>query len=126
LGMLRTIRSFALVLFFWAVAAVIVALAHRGIQPVSPLLALAVKMVGVLGAGFFYDRAMRGVTIEHALEVGAAWVVLDIAAEMVITANGGHPWFVLLGAPAAPALRTVALMTWIGASTLFARRPVRG
>ncbi len=114
----------AFILLFWVIAALIVAVADQRIQPLSPLAAAAIKIFAIVAAGFGYVRLSPMRSASHALFVGASWVLLDIAAEMLMTARAGHGWFELLGSPSTPILRTLVLLTWISAAGLFARRQV--
>lgn len=100
------------VVVFWIAAALLV-IAAAGVT---------LKIVAVVGAAFAYMRlATRTATIEHALGVGVAWLVLDIVAEVVTASMVGHGWFELIGSPAKPALRDLMLVIWIVAPAVFAR-----
>lgn len=119
---LKKASSLAFLLLFWVLAALVVAIADQRIQPLSPLAAAAIKIAAIVAAGFGYARFCPLRAASHALFVGASWVLLDIVAEMLMTARSGHGWFELIGSPSTPILRTLVLLTWISAAGLFARR----
>lgn len=109
------------VIFFWALAAVLLLASHHWLEPISPALD-GVAKVGVLcAAGFAYMRAMRGATLEHALLVGATWVILAVIIEVVRASAVGHGWHELIGAPEHPVIRAALLIAWVGAPALFVR-----
>jgi hypothetical protein len=64
---------------------------------------------------------MPHATLDHALFAGTTWVLLGIAAEIIMTANSGRQWFALLGSPANGGLRCVLLIAWVLAPALFIR-----
>ncbi|HEV2722795.1 MAG TPA: hypothetical protein VG323_22410 [Thermoanaerobaculia bacterium] len=109
------------VVFFWAVAAALVLAANAWIEPVSPGLDGFVKICVLLVVAFAYMRAMRAATLEHALLVGAAWLVLAVVVEVVEASRIGHGWFDLVGTPAHPVIRAILLIAWVGAPALFVR-----
>jgi hypothetical protein len=116
------ITTATLVMLFWAVAAVLVTVAHQTINPISPIDAVLAKICAIGFAAFLYIKlTAREATINHALLVGIVWIVLSIAAEITATASGGRGWFALLGSPADPVLRDILLFVWVGAPTLFVR-----
>ena len=99
-------------MLFWAVAAALVLA-----MPIE-----AVKVVAIVAAAFAYIRfTARNATFEHALLVGAAWVILAIVAEVFEASRSGHGWFDLVGSPAHPAARALLLIAWVGAPALFVR-----
>jgi hypothetical protein len=59
-------------------------------------------------------------TIDHALGVGIAWLVMAIFTEVVVAAVVGHGWYLVLGSPARPALRNLFLFVWIFGPAVFA------
>ncbi len=99
------------VVLFWAMAAALVLAVPYD----------AVKGGLIVIAAFAYMRTMRGATIDHALLVGAAWVVLAIVAEVFQASRSGSGWFNLVGSPAHPNARVMLLIAWVGAPSLFVR-----
>ena len=113
----------ALVVLFWLAAAILVVTAQVEVAPCSATAGAAATIAAIVGVAYAYT----GLTVprrgtSHALGVGIAWLVLSIAAEMLLTRRLGHGWFPLLGSPARPFLRNVYLFVWIFAPALFARR----
>jgi len=124
-------RSFpmtaACVLLFWAGAAVSVFGVHLALDSISAAAAVALKAGAIVLAGWLYVRfTARHCTIDHALLVGLAWLLLDIGAEIVATQHFGKGWFELIGSPVRPALRDLLLLTWVAAPALFAQLPSKG
>lgn len=112
----------AMVVLFWAVAAFLVFATHQLLAPIPALGAALGKLVVIVAAAWAYMRlAAPAATVHHALLVGIVWFVLDIGAEVAMTFNSHHAWFVLLGSPASAAIRAVMLAAWVGAPALFAR-----
>ena len=93
----------------WLVAAIVVA--------VTPF-AFA-KVALVLTAAFAYMH--RRATLNHALAIGATWLVLAVVTEMAMSAHLHRAWYELLGPPSRPALRMLLLIAWVAAPALFAR-----
>ena len=117
------VTTATLIVLFWALAATLVVLVHREIEPVSPLAGMAVKACVLLLTSLAYVRLVAPEsTVHHALLVGLVWLVLAIAAEVILTAISGHNWFALIGSPVRPLLRDVLLVSWIASPALFARR----
>ena len=113
----------ALVLLFWIAAAAAVATAQTHLPPVSPAAADAATIAAILLAAYSYTRfCARQAGITHALGVGSAWLVLAVAAELVMEARLAHHWYAILGSPDRPLLRNVLFFVWIFAPALFARR----
>lgn len=112
-----------LVVGFWGVAAVLVATAHLELELFLPPAGSAMAATGaVFAAAYGYSHfAARQAGVSHALGVGAAWLLLSIITEMVVTSRLGHGWFALLGTPARPLLRNLSLFVWIFAPAFFAR-----
>ena len=82
----------------------------------------AAKIAIIVLAAFAYmTLGTRRATINHALLVGATWLVLDVIVEIATTTHTHHAWFALLGSPAHPAVRDALLMTWVAAPAFFAR-----
>ena len=118
----RTARRTALVTVFWIVAALFVAIAHRKLDPASPVLAVAIEVVAIVTvAGAYIRFTASECSLDHALFVGTVWVLLGIATEIAMTANSGRQWFALLGSPANGGLRCVLLIAWVIAPALFVR-----
>jgi hypothetical protein len=116
------VTTATLMILFWAVAAVLVTIAHRTINPSYPIDAVLAKIcaIGLAAFGYFKFTA-REATINHALMVGMAWIVMSIATEITATILGGRGWFALLGTPVDPVLRDILLFVWVGAPALFVR-----
>jgi hypothetical protein len=74
--------------------------------------------IGVIVAASFLCMRLgpRVAELQDALLVGAAWILLDIAAEVVLGAATGHEWHGLIGPNA------VLLPVWLAAPLVFARR----
>ena len=109
------------IFFFWAAAALLVTETGRAVGPVSRAGCVAVKTGAIVAIAFVYMRlTARTLSLNHALLVGAAWLVLSMAAEIVTASRLGHAWSELLGPPDS-ALRNVLMFAWIGAPALFAR-----
>src|SRR3954468_2679629 len=118
----RTAMRTALVAVFWIVAALLVSIAHQQMHAVSPVVAVAIEVMTIVAAAGAYIRITAPEsTLDHALFVGTVWVLLGIAAEIVMTANSGRQWFALLGSPANGGLRCVLLIAWVIAPALFVR-----
>lgn len=105
----------------WIVAAALVLASNYWLEPVSPPLDGIVKVAVLLIVGFGYMRIMHETTLEHALLVGSAWLALAVIVEVVEASTTGRGWFDLLGSPAHPVIRTVLLIAWVAAPTLFVR-----
>ena len=93
----------------WLIAALIVALTPFAFA----------KVAIVLTAAFAYMH--RRATLNHALGIGATWLVLAVVTEMAMSAHLHHPWTELLGPPSHPAMRMLLLIAWVAAPALFAR-----
>lgn len=118
--MTRSVTLF--VVLFWAIAAVLVALAHLRLDGASAWISAAVEIGVLLGVAFCYMHfAARQATVDHALLVGIIWLLLAIIAELSIARYVHHSWFALLGSPLHPVLRNVFLFVWIFGPAVFAR-----
>jgi len=112
----------ALIVAFWIVAALLVAIAHQMMAAASPVVSVAVETIAIVAvAGAYIRLVMPHATLDHALFAGTTWVLLGIAAEIVMTANSGRQWFALLGSPTNGGLRCVLLIAWVIAPALFIR-----
>ena len=112
----------ALVVAFWSIAALLVAIVHQRMDATSPVVSVAIEVGAILVIAAAYTRlAASEATLDHALFVGTTWVLLGIATEIVMTANSGRQWFALLGSPANGGLRCVLLIAWVIAPALFVR-----
>jgi hypothetical protein len=112
----------ALVVIFWSIAAVLVAIVHQRMDAASPVGSVAGKVGAILLIAAAYIRLTAvETTLDHALFVGTAWVLFGIATEIAITTTSGRQWFALLGSPANGGLRCVLLIAWIIAPALFIR-----
>jgi hypothetical protein len=86
------------------------------------VVSVVIEVGAIVAMAAAYIRiASPEATLDHALFVGTTWVLLAIAAEIVITAASGRQWFALLGSPAHGGLRCVLLIAWVIAPTLFVR-----
>ncbi len=112
----------ALALVIWAIASALVIMAHRTFDPMSAPAAAVAKMMVILVAGFAYARLAGDCTIDHALLVGVAWLMLSIGVEVAIATSAHQGWFDLIGAPSKPYARDILLFTWVVAPALCARR----
>jgi hypothetical protein len=111
----------ALAAAFWIAAALVVSIAHSQ-MPSSPIAAVVIEVFAIMIMAAAYIRiAAPAATLDHALFVGTTWVLLAIAAEMIMTARSGHQWFALLGTPANGGLRCVLLIAWLIAPAVFVR-----
>jgi hypothetical protein len=111
--------TLSIVLLFWAAAAALVFAADRTLP--SPRVGVAVKTLAIILIAFAYMRlSAREATLDHALFVGVTWLLLTIAAELLVTRHFGRSWFELLGSPDS-ALRNILMFAWIGAPALFAQ-----
>jgi hypothetical protein len=116
------VKTAVLVVLFWSAAASLVVLLNRFLQGSSPVLCVAAQTLAILAAAFLYMRFAASVcSVDHALFVGAAWLVLAIAAEISMTARTGHGWYEIIGSPAS-ALRNILMFAWILAPSLFSIR----
>jgi uncharacterized membrane protein YGL010W len=112
----------AFIVAFWIVAALLVAIAHQVMAAASSVISVAVETIAIVAvAGAYIRLVMPHATLDHALFAGTTWVLLGIAAEIVMTANSGRQWFALLGSPANGGLRCVLLIAWVIAPALFIR-----
>jgi hypothetical protein len=118
----RVVPAAALVLFFWSIAAVLVAAVHRVLAS-SPVASVAIEVIAIVSIAAVYVRVvMPAATLDHALFVGTTWTLLGIATEIVMTAGSGGQWFALLGSPVNGGLRCALLIAWVIAPALFIRR----
>ena len=106
---------------FWGIAALLVALVHQRLDAASPVMSVAIEVMAIVAMAAIYIRVVSPeATLDHALFVGTTWVLLAIAAEIIMTASSGRQWFALLGSPAHGGLRCVLLIAWVIAPALFA------
>ncbi len=114
--------SGALIVVFWGVAALLVAIVHQRFDAAWPVESVVMKVGAILVIAAAYSRlAASRTTLDHALLTGTTWVLLGIAAEIAITTRAGRQWFALLGSPANGGLRCVLLIAWLIAPALFIR-----
>ncbi|HSY51663.1 MAG TPA: hypothetical protein VLC46_22865 [Thermoanaerobaculia bacterium] len=112
----------ALLVVFWSVAALLVAIVHQTIDASSPVVSVILKVGAIVVIAAAFGRlAASESTLNYALFVGTTWVLLDIATEIFMTVRLGHQWFALLGSPANGGIRCVLLISWIIAPALFVR-----
>ncbi|MEA2236257.1 MAG: hypothetical protein QOC81_981 [Thermoanaerobaculia bacterium] len=117
----RAVPRIALVVVFWGIAALLVAVIHRVLAS-SPVASVAIEVIAIAAIAGIYVRVITPDTsLDHALFVGTTWTLLGIATEIFMTAGSGHQWFALLGSPANGGLRCVLLIAWIMAPALFVR-----
>ena len=91
----------ATIIVFWGVAALLAVIVQRGIGAASPVESVVMKVGAIVAIAAAYSRlAAPRATLDQALLTGTTWVLLSIAAEIVITTRSGQPWFALLGSPA--------------------------
>ncbi len=113
----------ALVLLFWAIAALLVIAAHVVIDPISARGAIAAKVIAIFIAAFAFIRfAAPSTTVDEAMLVGVAWLLLDIAMHIASTKYFHWSWIAWVGVPGASILHDLFLLSWVVAPTLFARR----
>ncbi|MEO8035700.1 MAG: hypothetical protein ABI837_14790 [Acidobacteriota bacterium] len=111
-----------LVVLFWAVAAALVMGVQEKIGPVSPIASVAVKVaVIVLAALAYIELTAHDATVDHAIVVGMAWLLLALMTEIGEATRLGHGWYELLGTPAHSVSRHIVIFTWLVAPALFAR-----
>jgi hypothetical protein len=107
---------------FWMVAAILVVTMPAALGLTAPVAVVVVKIAIVVAvAGAYVTVSRHPASIEGALIAGAAWLLLDVIAELVVGARTGRSWFELIGSPAAPVLRTCLLFAWVTAPALFVR-----
>ena len=112
----------AMIVVFWIAAAFLVAVIHRKLDAVQPVAAVVAEVIAIVAmAGSYVRLVTPHASLDHALFVGTTWVLLGIAAEIMMTANSGRQWFALLGSPSNGGLRCVLLIAWIIAPALFVR-----
>jgi hypothetical protein len=105
----------------WIAAALLVGIANSELAS-SPVAAVVIEVLAILIMATAYLKiAAPEATLDHALFVGTAWVLLAIATELIMTAESGRQWFFLLGRPENGALRCVLLIAWLIAPALFVR-----
>ena len=105
----------------WIAAALLVAIANSQLTA-SPVAAVVIEVLAILIMAAAYMRiAAPEATLDHALFVGTAWVLLAIVTELIMTAESGRQWFALLGRPENGGLRCVLLIAWLIAPALFVR-----
>ena len=112
----------ALVVAFWSIAALLVAIAHQTIDAESPVVSAVIEVIAIVAVAGAYIRLITPeASLDHALFAGTTWVLLGIATEIYMTAHSGRQWFALLGSPANGGLRCVLLIAWVLAPALFVR-----
>lgn len=105
----------------WTVAALAVGFTNSQLAS-SPVAAVVIEVAAILMMAAAYMRiACPEATLDHALFVGTAWVLLAIATELLMTTHSGRQWFALLGSPANGGLRCVLLIAWLIAPAVFVR-----
>src|SRR3954453_21062902 len=109
-----TATRIALIVAFWIAAALLVSIAHQLMAAASPVISVAVETMAIVAvAGAYIRFATPHATLDHALFAGTTWVLLGVAAEIIMTANSGRQWFALLGSPTNGGLRCVLLIAWV-------------
>jgi len=115
------LSTVALVLLFWMIAALLIVGTHRIVDPISSNAGVVLKLGAIVASGFAYMRlTARKATVDHALFVGLAWLLLDIISEIVASQAVGSGWFVLIGAPTSH-VRDLMLFTWVVSPAIYAR-----
>jgi hypothetical protein len=105
----------------WIAAALLVGVANLELAS-SPVAAVVIEVLAILIMAAAYTKiAAPEATLDHALFVGTAWVLMAIATELIMTAESGRQWFALLGRPENGGLRCVLLIAWLIAPALFVR-----
>ena len=105
----------------WIAAALLVGIANSELAS-SPVAAVVIEVLAIVIMAAAYMRiAAPEATLDHALFVGTAWVLLAIVTELIMTAESGRQWFALLGRPENGGLRCVLLIAWLIAPALFVR-----
>jgi hypothetical protein len=105
----------------WIAAALLVDAANSELAS-SPVAAVVIEVLAILVMAAAYTKiAAPHATLDHALFVGTAWVLLAIVAELIMTAHSGRQWFALLGRPENGGLRCVLLIAWLIAPAVFVR-----
>src|SRR5438270_13786398 len=105
----------------WIAAALLVGIANSELAS-SPVAAVVIEVLAIVIMAAAYMRiAAPEATLDHALFVGTAWVLLAIVTELIMTAASGRQWFALLGRPENGGLRCVLLIAWLIAPSLFVR-----
>lgn len=118
----NTATRSALVVGFWSIAALLVAVLHQRMDVTSPVVSASIEVIAIVSiAGAYIRLTNPEATLDHALFAGTTWVLLGIATEIAMTANSGRQWFALLGSPANGGLRCVLLITWLIGPALFIR-----
>jgi hypothetical protein len=103
-------RPIALVLLFWLIAAVLVMATQS----------LVLQSLAIVAVAFAYVWIAKP-DLNHALAVGAAWLVLGIIAELVAAVVTGHNRFALLGPPQHLGLHYALLFLWVASPAFFVR-----
>src|SRR5882724_11191560 len=86
--------ALAFIVVFWAIGAILVTAAHARFDAVSPAGCALFKVALILLTAFIYiELTARTATTDHALLVGASWVMLGIVAEVVVASNVHHGWY---------------------------------
>lgn len=111
----------AMVVTFWSVAALLVAITQRKMDQFGPVVCVVFKVGAIVAMAAAYIRfAAPEATLDHALLTGTTWLLLGITTEIAVRVISGRQWFALLGSPANGGLRCVLLIAWIVAPALFA------
>jgi hypothetical protein len=106
----------------WLVAAFLVITAQHAFGNDFVLCAAAKLAIIVLAAFAYMNLAARRATLDRALLVGAAWLLLCVVVEVTMSTHVHHAWTDLLGSPDHPVVRDVLLIAWVATPMLFARR----
>ena len=107
---------------FWMAAASGVVIVRALLEGRSPGGSAMICALTIVVAAWLRSVACGRGTAPFAMGVGIAWLLLSIAAELLMTLHLGRPWTALLGPPAHPLLRNLYLFAWIFAPPLFTRR----
>jgi hypothetical protein len=117
----HTATRAAMVVGFWSVAALLVAITHQKMDANWPVACVVLEVSAIVAMAAAYIKfATPEATLDHALLVGTTWLLLGITTELVMRGISGRQWFALLGSPANGGLRCVLLITWVVAPALFA------
>ena len=117
------VTTAALVIVFWMAAAGAVIAAQKMLERRHPATATVVTIAAIVATAYVYTRfCAREAGVSHALGVGAAWLLLGVATEVMMAAHTGPGSYAMLGSPDRPLLRNVFFFVWIFGPVLFARR----
>ncbi|HEX9163967.1 MAG TPA: hypothetical protein VF980_19830 [Thermoanaerobaculia bacterium] len=118
----RFLTRAALAILWWSWAAAFVVMAQQTFGRTSLAAVIVAKAVVILLAGAAYVKFARDCSVEHAIVVGAAWIVLSVAAELIVSTQTHHAWYGLLGPESSQVVRDLLLILWVASPAVSARR----